>query len=76
VSELADIAAGRVVADDPAKPEAELLDEQDALEFEVGTNYFEDRRFAQLRRREPGLSQPNNSVVILMRRLIKCPKIT
>lgn len=40
--ELADIAAGRAVADDPAKREAELLEEQDALDFELGQSYFDD----------------------------------
>ena len=43
--ELADLHAGKVVVgSDPADREAELLEEQDALEFELGEDYFHDRR--------------------------------
>jgi hypothetical protein len=39
--ELADLHAGKVLArSNPATREAELLDEQDSLEFELGEDYF------------------------------------
>jgi hypothetical protein len=39
--ELADLWAGKVVEDaDPVAREAELLDEQDVLEFELGEDDF------------------------------------
>lgn len=41
--ELAELSSGRVVADDPANRERELLDEQDALEFELGSLQFDER---------------------------------
>ena len=40
--ELAELWAGRVCCDPPAR-EAELLIEQDALEFELGQIQFEER---------------------------------
>lgn len=42
--ELADLWAGKVVpGNDPAQREGELLREQDALDFELGQDYFERR---------------------------------
>jgi hypothetical protein len=43
--ELADLHDGKVVlSSDPAAREAELLDEQDALDFELGDDAFRNRR--------------------------------
>lgn len=44
-SELIDLVEGKVMPDvsDPAGREGELLEEQDALEYELGQAYFEDR---------------------------------
>jgi len=41
--ELAALYAGKVVDGDPVSREQALLDEQDALEFEAGEEYFENR---------------------------------
>ncbi len=37
------IHAGKVVDGDPAELERKLLDEQDAIEYEVGMEYFHSR---------------------------------
>jgi hypothetical protein len=43
--ELADLQAGKVISrPDPAAREAELLEEQDALDFEMGDDAFKNRR--------------------------------
>jgi hypothetical protein len=44
--ELVDLAAGKVMPDveDLAGREGELLEEPDALEFELGNAYFEERQ--------------------------------
>jgi hypothetical protein len=41
--ELEALAQGRVVDGDPATVEAELLDEQERIEYELGADYFEQR---------------------------------
>jgi hypothetical protein len=42
-AELAAIAEGRVVDGDPAEVEADLLDEQDEIEYTLGEQWFDDR---------------------------------
>ena len=37
------IQAGKVVDGDPAEAEGKLLEEQDAIEYELGLEYFRDR---------------------------------
>jgi hypothetical protein len=41
--ELAALAGGRVVDGDPATVEAELLEEQERIEYESGADYIERR---------------------------------
>ena len=42
-AELEALAEGRVVDGDPATVEADLLQEQDEIEFALGEDYFERR---------------------------------